>query len=70
MIQANRWSPTGHPHSTLQGRQLTWPGGQNPVGRFLVGLSTHLGFLPSPGAGHKGVCLLGGAYGWHLHTIG
>ena len=68
MICANRWSPTGCPCSTLQGRQPTAQ--QTEAGRFLVGLSTHLGFHPSPGAGHKCVCLLGGAYGWHLHTIG
>ena len=68
MIQANRWSPTGCPHSTLWGRQLTaW---QTEASGFLVCLSTHLGFLPSPRAGCKGVCLSGGVYGWCLHTIG
>ena len=42
---------------------------QTEAGRFLVGLSAHLGFLPSPGAKHRCVYLLGGAYGWHLHII-
>ena len=58
MIWANRWSPTGHPRSTLWGRQpmARW----TEASRFLVALSTHLGFPPSPGAGYKGVCLSGG----------
>ena len=68
MIWENQWSWTGHSRSTLWGGQPTAQ--QMEASRFLVGLSTHLDFPPSPGAEHKGVCLSGGAYGWHLHTIG
>ena len=68
MIRADRWSPTGCPCSTLWGRQLR--ARQIEASRFLVGLSAHLGFLPSPGEGYKYVCLPGEAYGWCLHTIG
>ena len=47
MIWANQWSLTGHPRSTLWGKQpMAW---WIEAGRFLVGLSSHLGFPPPLG---------------------
>ena len=57
MIQANQWSLTDHPRSTLWGKQpMAW---RIEAGGLLVGLSAHLGFLPPLGVGHKHAYLWG-----------